>query len=225
MATEKTISNTLIRRRLTDEEGLRLKAYKDSEKKLWHIGIGHLLEQDQSEEERGILGPDFDSYPEDNYEGFTITQPQAFDLFEVDVREAIEDIYPFFTYEQLEAIGETRYTCIIEMCFQMGASGLRKFKNFKQAVLDEDWEAAAHEMVTGSKGGPSKWMRQTPDRCQSAADAMRLGYFAEYKIDAITATDEELAEPPSLTAFTTKELLEELLRRNEELHSRPQRYA
>ena len=208
--------NLLVRRRLIEKEGLKLTAYKDSEKQLWHIGIGHLLEQQQSEEEEAVLGPDFHNYDEDNYEGFTITEQQAFDLFDIDVQDAIDDVYPFFTHEQLDALGETRRSIIIEMAFQMGGGGLRKFKKFKAAVEAEDWENAAHEMMTGSKGGPSKWMRQTPDRCQSAADAMKVGYFAEYQLNEADSDPKLVDMPymPPLSDYSSKELLEELLRRD-----------
>lgn len=212
--------NALVRRRLEEKEGFSLEAYKDSEKKLWHIGIGHLLEQEQSEEELDVLGADFD---EDNPEGFTITEEQAYALFDIDVQDALDDIYPFFTLEQLDELGEVRRSVIIEMTFQMGGGSLRKFKNFKQAVLDEDWEKAAYEMVTGSKGGPSKWMKQTPNRCQSAANAMESGYFAEYQDTptADTETDADAVDiPTDLSALSDTDLLTWQKRFNDEIERR-----
>ena len=214
------MANELLRRRLSDKEGFKLTAYKDSEKKLWHIGIGHLLEQDQSEEELAVLGDDFHNYNDDNYEGFTITQKQAHDLFDIDVQDAIDDVYPFFTHEQLDELGETRRAVIVEMAFQMGGGGLRKFKNFKKAILAEDWETAAHEMVTGSKGGPSQWMRQTPKRCKSAAEAMKVGYFAEYQ--QLDNTPPLMAErqPGELTGVDDRELIASIRAATDELERR-----
>ena len=161
------MNNDLLRRLLIDEEGCKLEAHLVKEK--WHIGIGHNLEIDQTDEELEVLG----EYDEDDPTGFTITEQQAYDLFNIDVQDAIEDIHPFFNDEQLETLGETRRAVILSMVFQMGGGAIRKYKNFKSALLDSDWEKAAHEMVTGSKGGPSRWLKQTPERCQRAADAMK----------------------------------------------------
>ena len=173
------MNNDLLRRLLIDEEGCKLEAHKVEGK--WHIGIGHNLEIDQTDEELEVLG----EYDEDDPTGFTITEQQAYDLFNIDVQDAIEDIHPFFNDEQLETLGETRRAVILSMVFQMGGGAIRKYKNFKSALLDSDWEKAAHEMVTGSKGGPSRWLKQTPERCQRAADAMKVGYFARYEpVDA-----------------------------------------
>ena len=199
--------NNLLRRLLIDEEGCKLEAYKDSEKKLWHIGIGHNLEIDQTDEELEVLG----EYDEDDPTGFTITEQQAYDLFNIDVQDAIEDIHPFFTPEQLETLGETRRAIILSMVFQMGGGTIRKFKNFKRALLDSDWEKAAHEMVTGSKGGPSRWLKQTPERCQRAADAMKVGYFARY--EPVDAQDLAVLGDSPLAAFSNQALIEEISRR------------
>ena len=196
--------NNLLRRLLIDEEGCKLEAYKDSEKKLWHIGIGHNLEIEQTDEELAVLG----EFDHDNLSEFTITEQQAYTLFDIDVQDAIEDIYPFFTDEQLEALDETRRAIILSMVFQVGGGAIRKFKNFKSAVLDGDWEKAAHEMVTGSQGGPSRWFIQTPERCQRAADAMKVGYFEIYQESPIEQRPDQIDTP--LAEMTGQELLNQL---------------
>lgn len=198
--------NTLLRQLLIFEEGIELKAYRDSEKKLWHIGIGHLLEIEQSDEELEVLGDTFDH---DEIEGLTITEEQAYDLFDIDVQDAIDDVYPFFTEEQLDALTPARRAVVISMVFQQGGAGVRKYKNFKRAVIEEDWDDAAHEMVTGSKGGPSRWMAQTPERCQRAADAMRTGVFEMFEDDKESIID----SPISLADVPKEELLAEISRR------------
>ena len=200
-------NNNLLRRLLIDEEGCKLEAYKDSKKKLWHIGIGHNLEIDQTDEELEVLT----EYDEENLSGLTITEQEAHTLFDIDVQDAIEDVSPFFTAEQLETLGETRRAIIIGMVFQQGGAGVRKYKNFKSAVLADDWEMASHEMVTGSKGGPSRWMIQTPERCQRAADAMKVGYFALY--EEVDAQDLAVLGDSALSAFTNQELIMELSHR------------
>ena len=169
------MANELLRQLLIDEEGCKLEAYKDSEG-IWTIAIGHNLEIDQTPEELAILGLD-DAL--DNWEGFTITEQQAFELFDLDVEEAANDLYPAFADEDLAKLNDTRYAVLVSMVFQMGGAGVRKFKNFVQAVKTEDWGTAAEEMIYANPKVKrhSRWYLQTPERCQRAADAMRTGSF------------------------------------------------
>ena len=206
--------NNLLRRLLIDEEGCKLEAYKDSEKKLWHIGIGHNLEMEQTDEELSVLG----IFDEDDPGSLTISEQQAYTLFDIDVQDAIDDVYPAFTEEDLEKVGETRRAVILSMCFQMGGGGVRKYKDFKKAVIDGDWEKAAHEMVTGSRGGPSRWLIQTPDRCQRAADAMEVGYFKQYQETSIEQRPDQIDTP--LAGMTDQELLNQLNEITQELTRR-----
>ena len=194
--------NNLLRRLLIDEEGCKLEAHQVEGK--WHIGIGHNLEIEQTDEELAVLG----EFDEDDPSEFTITEQQAYTLFDIDVQDAIDDVYPAFTDEQLDALGETRRAVILSMLFQQGGAGFRKYKNFIKAVLDEDWEKASYEMVTGSKGGPSRWLIQTPERCRRAADAMQMGYFEKYQVDT---KDVDVERP--LAGATDQELVAELSRR------------
>ena len=201
--------NSLLRRLLIDEEGLKLKAYKDSEKQLWHIGIGHNLEIDQTDEELEVLG----DYDQDDPSGLTITKEQAYALFNLDVEDAIEDVYPAFTHEDLDALTSARRAAILSMTFQMGGGGVRKFKNFIAAVKAGDFETAADEMLYANveTGRRSAWYRQTPERCQRAADAMRVGYFEKYQDSEINPRPNQV--DTVLAGFTDQELIEELARR------------
>ena len=52
---------------------------------------------------------------------------------------------------------------IIEMCFQIGKSGMLKFKKMIANMKEAKWEAAAEEMKD------SLWYRQTPGRCDRLA--------------------------------------------------------
>ena len=191
--------NNLLRRLLIDEEGCKLEAYQVDGK--WHIGIGHLLSGPQTDEELAVLG----EYDEDEPSALVLSEQQAYTLFDIDVQDAIEDVYPAFTEEDLEEVGETRRAVILSMCFQMGGGGVRKYKDFKKAVIAGDWDKASHEMLTGSRGGPSLWFKQTPDRCQRAADAMKVGYFEQYQETPIEQRPDQVDTP--LTGMTDQELL------------------
>ena len=52
---------------------------------------------------------------------------------------------------------------ILEMTFQMGTSGVLKFKKMITNLKDANWKGAAEEMKD------SKWYRQTPARCERLA--------------------------------------------------------
>ena len=56
---------------------------------------------------------------------------------------------------------------IIEMCFQIGRSGVLKFKKIIANMINKDWEGAADEMKD------SLWYRQTPQRCERLASIVR----------------------------------------------------
>ena len=202
------MNNELLRRLLIDEEGLELNAYKDSHG-IWHIGIGHNLEIDQTDEELEVLG-DYD--PEDPSD-LTLTKAQAYALFNLDVEDAIEDVYPAFTHEDLDALTSARRAVILSMVFQMGGAGVRKFKNFIAAVKAGDFETAADEMLYANveTGRRSAWYRQTPERCQRAADAMRVGYFEKYQDSEINPRPNQV--DTGLDGFTDAELIAELSRR------------
>ena len=56
---------------------------------------------------------------------------------------------------------------IINMCYQMGVSGVMKFKKALKAMQDGNWEKAADEMLD------SKWARQTSDRAIELSNIVR----------------------------------------------------
>ena len=95
----------------------------------------------------------------------------------------------------------------------MGGSVVRKYKNFAKAVKAGDFDLAANEMLRSGidPTKPSKWYIQTQERCQRAADAMRVGYFAQY--EEVDAQDLAVLGDSPLSAFTNQELVTELSRR------------
>ena len=206
-------NNDLLRRLLIEEEGCECEAYKDSED-VWTVGIGHNLENDQSPEELSILKIEDEL---EEWEGFTITESQAFELFDLDVEEAINDLYPAFTDEDLAKLNEPRRAVLVSMGFQMGGAGVRKFKNFVRAVKTEDWHTAAAEMIYANPKVKrySRWYTQTPNRCQRAADAMRMGYFPQYQQPPATGDRTD-----ALETLSTLEILTELLNREKKRMNR-----
>ena len=201
-------NNDLLRQLLIDEEGCELEAYKDSEG-IWTIGIGHNLEEEQSEEELAVLGLDEEL---EDWGDLSITEQQAFELFDLDVEEAVNDLYPAFTDEDLSKLNETRYAVLISMTFQMGGPRVRKFKNFIQAVKVGDWNSAADEMLYANPETkrPTRWFIQTSARCQRAAEAMRHGAFGN---PSPPVSESELSDKTDLGRFSDAELITELYKR------------
>ena len=56
---------------------------------------------------------------------------------------------------------------ILEMVFQLGKTGVSKFKKMWSALKNNDYKKASEEMLD------SKWAKQTPERAESLADLMK----------------------------------------------------
>ena len=132
-----------LKAQLIADEDIRLKPYRCTEGKLT-IGIGR------------------------NLEDVGISEAEAHFLFENDVRrvEASVQKDPDIggIYIRLD---ERRQEAILNMCFQLGLSGLKAFRKMWAALAVRDYERAYTEALD------SKWARQTPNRARRAADILR----------------------------------------------------
>lgn len=78
---------------------------------------------------------------------------------------------------KLEASGllrghnDARKAVIVNMCFQLGFTGLLKFKRMLGAFSRKEYELAAKEMLD------SRWSMQTPNRAKELSDQMLTGEF------------------------------------------------
>ena len=202
--------NTLLRRLLTDEEGVEGQAYKDT-LGYWTIAIGHRLDIEQSDDELLAMGL---TESLDNWKGFNLTDKQIHDLFDIDVQDAIDDLYSrdeslAFTDEELDALGETRRAIILSMVFQLGGTGFRKFKNFIATVKAGDFDGASKNMMN------SLAARQTPQRWQRASQAMLDNYFQGYNAPESVSFTQGNVTPVAndISVFSDAELITELHRR------------
>ncbi|MDE0685611.1 MAG: glycoside hydrolase family protein [Candidatus Poribacteria bacterium] len=195
-----------LKRLLQDEEGYNPEAHIVKGK--MHIGYGHCLDQEQSEEELAVMQLDDEL---EDWTGFKLSDEQCDALFEIDVQDAIDDLAPVFMPPDIEALGDTRGSILLSMCFQMGGAGVRKFKAFLQALKDGDWERAADEMEWSNglkKQRRSAWYKQTQIRFTAAANAMRKGYFDRYQEKPIEQRPEQVDRP--LAGATDEELIDEI---------------
>ena len=191
-----------LRKHLILEEGLKLESYIEKKSGKWHIAYGHLLEQEQHDEELKVMGLEDEL---DEWKGFTVTQEQADKLLTIDIDDALESLEPTKRYagwtdDELDALDPERFIALISMAFQMGGFGVRsKFPSFVKAMKSADWDRAADEMLWSNglkKQKRSAWYAETPKRCQEMADRMRgettidlKPSFLEYDLSLISDTE------------------------------------
>jgi lysozyme len=138
-----------LKSRIKKHEGFLSKVYLDSLGKAT-IGYGHLLTEDDDFAE-GII------YDKDILE----------DLFEKDFAIAVKGAEELLKGYEIALIAKE---VIIEMVFQLGKTGVSKFKNMFAALKEHDYSRAAAEMLN------SAWYRQTPSRCEELSDLMKSCY-------------------------------------------------
>ena len=135
-----------VKNRIKKHEGFVAKVYLDSLGKAT-IGYGHLLTEEDDFVE-GVI------YDKDILEA----------LFDKDFDKAKQGM------EELVGtldIAMAAKGIIIEMVFQLGKTGVSKFKNMFAALNEYDYTRAAEEMLN------SHWYRQTPSRCEELSNLMR----------------------------------------------------
>ena len=132
-------------------EGYRNKVYLDTLGKRT-VGVGHLCVEDFWEDDK-----EYD-------EKFLMT------ILEHDLETAIKGAKDLMSENGCMDMDEVAEEIIIEMIFQLGKTGVSKFKNMWKALSSLDYSTAASEMLD------SRWAKQTPNRAQSmSADMAALG--------------------------------------------------
>jgi GH24 family phage-related lysozyme (muramidase) len=135
-----------LKNRIKKHEGFLSKVYLDSLGKQT-IGYGHLLtEEDEFVE--GVI------YDKDILEA----------LFEKDFNTAVQGATELLQGVNVSLVAKE---VIIEMVFQLGKTGVSKFKKMFEALKNNDYSRAAAEMLN------SAWYRQTPSRCEELSNLMR----------------------------------------------------
>ncbi len=146
-----SIRRQKLKNTIEQEEGKVLSVYTDHKGNLT-CGIGHLI--------------DPGDYEYGKPEGFPISETRCNQLFSIDFNEAIEDAERLVkSWETLPVVVKH---VLIEMVFQMGYVGVRKFKNTLRYINAEQWLQAADEMLD------SQWYRiDTPDRAARLSAKVR----------------------------------------------------
>lgn len=98
-----------------------------------------------------------------------ISLDEAEYLLENDIDKKLIDLrnrLPWF-----DSLDDARKGVLLNMCFQLGISGLMNFKNTLAFIESGDYENAAANMLK------SKWAQQTPNRAKRMAEQMRTGLW------------------------------------------------
>lgn len=135
-----------LRGQIKVDEGFRGQLYRDSEGYLT-IGYGRLMDASR---------------------GGGIAKDEAEYLLANDLRTAERLCEGMPAYLDLSP---ARQAVLVNMCFNLGAAGLRQFKRLFSALIQQDYEHAASEMLA------SKWAGQVGSRAVRLAEQMKTGQW------------------------------------------------
>ena len=130
-----------LREQLKIDEGVKYEIYND------HLGyatfgIGHLIVEGDEEHGKPV--------------GTPVSEERVNSVFDSDVATYVTEAKKVFP--NLDTLPEEAQEVIVNMCFNMGAPRLSKFKKFIGGVNAGDWNTAAVEMMD------SRWAKQVGDR-------------------------------------------------------------
>jgi lysozyme len=139
-----------LREQLKIDEGVKYEIYND------HLGyatfgIGHLVVKGDQEHGQPV--------------GTPITEERVNSVFDSDVETYVKEAKKVFS--NLDDLPEEAQQVIVNMCFNMGAPRLAKFKKFIGGVDSGDWDTAAVEMMD------SRWAKQVGVRAERLRDRIK----------------------------------------------------
>ena len=151
-----TVDVKKVYEEISADEGKILHKYLCSESHPT-IGIGHKVLNTDAEADLSVH-----EVHEEVSEEECISEGRCYELFQQDVQIAIDGCRQI--YDNWEELPQEAQHVLTNMCFQLGQGGLSKFKNFKIAIEDYQWQRASEEMLD------SRWNRQTPERAQRLSE-------------------------------------------------------
>ena len=134
-----------VKEQIKTHEGFVNYVYKDTLGKRT-VGYGHLCTDDENWED-----------------GKCYDNAYLNDVFEIDFMEATKQAEELIGNLVLE---NKANEIILEMVFQLGKTGVSKFKKMWEALSGQDYNKAADEMLD------SKWAKQTKNRAEHLAEIM-----------------------------------------------------
>ena len=131
-----------------EHEGYRTKVYLDTLGKRT-VGYGHLCVEDHWEDDK-------------EYEWGYLEE-----ILHKDLREAIAGADELIEQHNCKDLEGKAKEVIVEMIFQLGKTGVSKFKKMWEALSEYNYIGASFEMLD------SKWANQTPNRAKKMAALMK----------------------------------------------------
>lgn len=141
---------TVFKEEIIIDEGIKYNIYLDH-LGLPTFGIGHLVTKNDPEYKQPI--------------GTEVSMERVDECFLQDIETVLEDCVKL--YDGFYELPEDVQHIIANMMFNMGFPRLKKFKGMYKAVLAEDWQKAADEMVD------SRWYKQVTNRAERLVKRMR----------------------------------------------------
>lgn len=143
---------------LQKEEGLVLTPYQDT-RGYWTIGIGHLIDARKV----GGAAP----YSSRWKKGISVDTAKA--IFSQDVQMKYNELLASAYKDTFRKQALPRQVALLSMAFQMGVSGVCRFRTMWRA-LEMGWYDKAADAALDSL-----WAKQTPARAQRTAQILRTG--------------------------------------------------
>ena len=129
-------------------EGYRNKVYLDTLGKRT-VGVGHLCVEDFWEDDK-------------EYE-----ESFLMEILQKDLQEAIRGAKELMEEHGCADIDERAEEILIEMVFQLGMTGVSKFRNMWKCLSELNYLGASFEMLD------SRWAKKTPNRAKDMAEQMK----------------------------------------------------
>jgi len=133
-----------LHKNLKTDEGVIYDIYLDHLGKKT-FGVGHLVTQDDKEWDKPV--------------GFAVSYERVHKCFEEDVNKAIKNCQKLYG-EGFEGYPDDVQEVLVNMVFNLGLTGLSKFKRMNKAIDLGDYAEAAEE------GRDSLWYRQVTNRAE-----------------------------------------------------------
>ena len=105
-----------------------------------------------------------------NLEDIGISEEEAEMLLKNDIYEATNQLLNAFPF--MATFSDVRISAMINFTFNVGIGTVRKFSNTIEYLKNEDWEAAADEMMD------SKWAEQVGNRAIQITEQIRTSRWA-----------------------------------------------
>tara|TARA_R100001377_G_scaffold45206_2_gene25862 strand:+ start:1231 stop:1644 length:414 start_codon:yes stop_codon:yes gene_type:complete len=105
-----------------------------------------------------------------NLQDIGISEEEAEMLLKNDIYEATNQLLNAFPF--MATFSDVRISAMINFTFNVGIGTVRKFSNTIEYLKNEDWEAAADEMMD------SKWAEQVGDRSIQITEQIRTGKWS-----------------------------------------------